>query len=162
MKVLRHVMTVFLSLFLLLGLPLLHFWNAGRLAFDVDAVSRATADLPEMPSGEYVVYVNRQKHHGTLDQWKAFFSEEDYGILLENVHCLVIDGDSTGEQLAKRYQARLVKDQMTLRRDNGVLVASRLEQGQYDLAILSAEMAALQELSDLKDAEAFVIREDGP
>ena len=162
MKVLRHILAVSLSLFLLLGLPLLHFCQAGRLHPGADAVSSATLDLPETPSGDYVVYVNRQKHAGTMDQWRAFFSEEDYGVLLEDVHCLVIDGDTAGEQLARRYQARLVKGQMTLRRENGVLVASRLDAGQYDLAILSAEMAAVLIIDGPESAEAVIVRGDAP
>ena len=162
MKVLKHILAVFLSLFLLLGLPLMHFWNAGRLANDPDAVSGATIDLPNTPSGDFVVYVNRQKHAGTMDQWRAFFSEEDYGVLLEDVHCLVIDGDATGDQLARRYQARLIKDQMTLRRENGVLVASRLVSGQYDLVILSSEMADAWKIEGPDSAEAVWIREDIP
>ena len=162
MKVLGHILAVSLSLFLLLGLPLLHFWSAGRLAISPDAVSSATIDLPDTPSGEYVVYVNRQKHPGTLDQWRAFFSEEDYGVLLEDVHCLIVDGDATGDQLARRYQARLVKDQMTLRRENGVLVASRLDSGRYDLVILSAEMAEVWKMTAPESAETLLIREDAP
>ena len=162
MKVLRHILAVSLSLFLLLGLPLLHFWSAGRFIPGPDAVSGATMDLPTTPSGDYVVYVNRQKHARTMDQWRAFFSEEDYGVLLEDVHCLVIDRDSTGDQLARRYQARLVKDQMVLRRENGVLVASRLDAGQYDLVILSAEMADAWRVIAPESAEAVTIREDMP
>lgn len=162
MKVLRHILAVSLSLFLLLGLPLLHFWHTGRLHPDTDAVSSATLNLPETPSGSYVVYVNRQKHAGTMDQWRAFFSEEDYGVLLEDVHCLVIDGDTAGEQLARRYQARLVKDQMAIRQENGVLVASRLDAGQYDLVILSAEIADAWKIVGPNSAEAVTIREDMP
>ena len=162
MKVLRHILAVSLSLFLLLGIPLLHIWSAGRFIPGPDAVSSATMDLPRTPSGDYVVYVNRVNHPGTLEQWRAFFSEEDYGVLLEDVHCLVIDGDSTGDQLARRYQARLVKDQMVLRRENGVLVASRLDSGQYDLVILSAEMADAWKIAAPDSAEAFLIREDAP
>ena len=159
----KHILVVLLALFFTLGIPCLVYVDVGAaLSGDADAVSRATMELPGTPSGDFLVYINRTKHPGTLDQWRAFFAEEDYGILLEDVGCMVISGDTTGIQLAQRYQARLVKDQMTLRTENGVLVASRLDNGIYDFVIVSREVAEAWALTDTvpPDAEVVTIRGD--
>ena len=158
MRVLKHVLVVLLALFVTLGIPFLRYADLNALVSgSADAVSQATMALPDTPSGNFVVFINRQKHPNSLDQWSAFFAEADYGILLEDVHCMVITGDVNGQQLAERYQARLVKDQMTLYRENGVLAASRLDNGLYDMLILSQEMAEAWQLTDHTPPDAVVV-----
>ena len=163
MKVLKHVLAVPLALFLLLGVPALRYVDVAALwrGEDADAVSQATVELPDTPSGDFVVFLNRTKHAGTLEQWGNFFAEKDYGILLEDVRCMVISGDPTAGQLAERYQARLVKDQMTVRRENGVMVASRLGSGVYDMVIVSREMAEAWQLTDSAPPDAAVVVVEG-
>ena len=161
MRVLKHAVVVLLALFLTLGIPCLVYVDVGAAMRGADAVTQATAVLPDTPSGEFLVYINRVEHPDSLEQWKAFFAEEDYGILLEDVRCMAISGDATGVQLARRYQSRLVKDQMTLRQENGVLVASRMERGLYDMVIVSREMAEVWQLTDSLPAGTEIVTVQG-
>ena len=155
-KILPRLLAELVALSLLLGGPAARLlgWS---LSGDVDAVTSASL-TPEAPSGRYVVLINRSRHPDTLEQWEAFFREEDYGVLLEDAGCLTIEGDAGGMQLAERYEARLVKDQLQTHADNGVLVASRLEAGAYDLAVFSVEAGELWGISRPEDAAWVEIR----
>lgn len=139
----KHVAFVLAVLFVVLGIPTLFSVDvAALLAPDgADAVTRASLELPEQPSGEFLVLLNTDKHRDTLEQWRLFFSGEDAGVIMSDISCMVIDGDATGLQLAERYQARLPENQMTVKQENGLLLASKAEAGRFDTIILSREAA---------------------
>ena len=143
MKRLRHIGLVALILLVCLGVPGLLFADFGQIGSrdGPDAVSSASLALPDQPSGEFVILMNTARHSGSLDQWSDFFLEREVGVIMEDISCLVPASDATGEQLARRYQARLAENQMRLRQENGLLVVSRAENGLFDVIILSREMA---------------------
>ena len=155
MKVLKHLGIIAVALFLCLGLPSLFYLDLGALGGDaVDAVSGASLALPDQPSGEFVVLINTRRHPATLDEWSDFFREQPVGVIMEDITCTSADGDAAGIQMAERCQARLAENQMKLRRENGLLVVSRAENGLFDVIILSKEM------TDAFDYSAVLERDD--
>lgn len=141
MKALKHIGIVLAGLFLCLVLPGLFYVDVGAMLSGVDAVSGASMDLPDQPSGEFVVIINRDRHSMTLEEWTDFFQEQPVDVIMEDISCLAAASDPTGVQLAERYQARLAENQMTLTKENSLLIVSRAENGLYDVIILSKEMA---------------------
>lgn len=155
MNALKHIGIVLFGLFLCLVLPGLFFVDVDALlSGGFDAVSGASMELPDQPSGEFVVIINREKHPLTLDKWSAFFLEEPVGVILEDISCLAASSDPAGTQLARRYLARLAENQMKLHTENSLLVVSRAENGLYDVIVLSREMA------DAVDFSAVYARDD--
>ena len=130
------------ALFLCLGIPGLYYAHAGTLfREEADAVSGATQVVPDQPSGAFLVFLNTTEHRDTVQAWRAFFSEEPVGVIMEDLHCLTIRQDAPGCELARRYQARLAENQMKVVPEDGTLVLSRMEQGMFDVAVLSEEAA---------------------
>ena len=164
MRLLRHVMVVTAALFFLLLLPGWFLTDGGKLfAGGADAVSGATMELPDQPSGRYVIIVNRDRHPAAMEDWTAFFEEREVGVIMEDISCLTAAADAGGVQLAERYQARLAENQMTLNRENSLLVVSRAEHGLYDVIILSEEMADSLDFSAVyARPEAVVLQIGGP
>lgn len=155
MRALKHIGIVLLGLFLCLVLPGLFYVDVGAIIADgLDAFSSASMDLPDQPSGEFVVILNRDRHPLTLDEWTAFFREEEVGVIMEDLSCLAAASDPTGVQLAQRYMVRLAENQMKLTAENSLLVVSRAENGLYDVIVLSKEMA------DAVDFSAVYARDD--
>lgn len=150
MKLLVHILIVAAALFLCLGLPALVYLPNGD---GVDAVSGASLDVPDQPSGAFVVILNRERHRA-LEDWEAFFTEQEVGVIMEDLRCVTAAGDESGRQLAQRCQARLAENQMSLRSENGVLLVSKAERGLYDVVILSREAA------DAYDYSAVYARPD--
>ena len=101
----------------------------------------ASLALPDQPSGEFIVLLNEEKHGETMEEWRSFLTGEPVGVIMEDLSCLVAKGDSAGAQLADRYRARLAENQMTVRAEDPLLVVSRAEQGLFDAAVFSREMA---------------------
>ena len=163
MRALKHIGFVLAGLLLCLVLPGMLWSDAGALLTGgVDAVSGASMDLPNQPSGEYVVILNRGRHPLTLDQWAAFFREEPVDVIMEDLSCLAAASDPTGVQLAQRYMVRLAEHQMTLKTENSLLVVSRAENGLYDVIVLSREMADALDFSAVyARADALVITISG-
>ena len=155
MRALKHIGIVLLGLFLCLVLPGLFYVDVGALVSGgFDAVSGASMDLPDQPSGEFVVILNKDRHPLTLEEWTAFFREEEVGVIMEDLSCLAAASDPTGVQLAQRYMVRLAENQMKLTAENSLLVVSRAEKGLYDVIVLSKEMA------DAVDFSAVYARDD--
>ena len=162
MKVLRHIGIVAAALLLCLGLPALVYMPRAGAA---DAVSGASMEVPDQPSGEFVVILNRDRHPLTLDEWSDFFLEQPVGVIMEDISCMAAYGDTSGVRLARRYQARLAENQMTLTEENGVLVVSRAEHGLYDAIILSKEAADAYDYSavyERPDALVLTVRGETP
>lgn len=142
MNMLKHIAVVAVSLFLFLGIPTCMYVDIPSLFVkDIDGVTHASIALPEQPSGEFLILLNRSKHGDTCEQWHTFFSGEDAGVIMSDIDCMVIDTDATGIQLAERFQARLPENQMRIRRENGLLLASKADYALFDAVVLSREMA---------------------
>ena len=160
MKDTRHIVVSLVTLFVLLGLPAIYYGGHGAFSGGggADSVTGASLELPDQPSGEFVVLLDREKHRSTLEAWTDFFSDRPTDVIMEDLSCLTLRGDSTGAQLAERYQARLAANQMTIRQEDPTLVASRADQGLFDVIVLSKEMAdAYQFRSTLDDSRVAVI-----
>lgn len=143
MRVWKHVALTAAALFLTLGLPalLLVDWSALHGDGSSDGVSGASLVLPEQPSGEFVVLINEKLHPDTMEDWTRFFTNQPVEVIMEDISCMVVAGDQSGEQLADRYQARLAEHQMTIRRENPIMAASKADCGRFDVMILSREIA---------------------
>lgn len=105
-----------------------------------DAVSQATMTLPDQPSGNFVVFINSSLHKDTIDDWKSFFNDE-YAVIFDDISCITASGDISGRQLAERFKAQLPQNQMSVRSEDAVLLASKLDAGLVDVAVFSKEMA---------------------
>ena len=144
MKGLRHLLIIAASLFLFLGIPL--FANRSLLVSTfgggtVDALTGATLELPDQPSGEYLVLINKAKHRDTLREWTDFFQERPVPVIFEDISCITPDIDTGGLELAQRYQARLAENQMTVKTEAPLLAMSKAQWGHFDILILSKEVA---------------------
>ena len=165
MKRLAHLCVVLAALFVTLGIPALAYGVPGLLvgANAPDAVSRASMELPEQPSGNFVILLNTDKHPGTAADWETFFSGGETEVIMDDVACMAAEGDATGIQLAERFQARLAENQMTVRKVNGTLLASRADAGVFDVVIVSGEMAdmlALETACERADTAVIAVRGD--
>ena len=135
-----HTTMVLLVLFFILGVPFFRsgFFSSGR--GETDTVSGASV-IYDTPSGEYVVLINRPLHEesGTLETWETFFSGGEIGVVFEDLHCLTIRGDAAGIDAAISFQSRLPENQMRVRTEEGVLIASKETFGLYDIIVMSSE-----------------------
>ena len=144
MRLLRHVMIILLALIIFPGIPVWILTGGGiGLGFKngADVITRASLELPEIPSGNFLILLNQDEHPGTVRDWTLFFEEKPVDVIMEDINCLIISGDAAGKELAERYQARLSENQMKWRQENGILAASRVENGLFDAVILSQEAA---------------------
>jgi hypothetical protein len=107
----------------------------------IDAVTHATDELPDQPSGEFVVLLNRDRHRGAGDQLALFFSGGDAGVIMSDVECMVIGSDAAATRLAERFQLRLPENQMSIKRQSGLLLVSKAENTLFDVIIISKEFA---------------------
>ena len=163
MKDTRHIVVCVVALFVLLGLPAMYYGGHGGFSgAGTDATTGASAELPDRPSGDFVVLMDRAKHPDTLEAWTDFFSDRPTEVIMEDLSCLTLRGDPSGTRLAERYRARLAENQMTIRREDPTLVASRADRGLFDVIVLSKEMAdAYQFESTLDDSRVAVISVKG-
>ena len=142
-KILKHAAITAILLFLLAAFPVLTTFDIGGAASADDAVSSASLVLPDEPSGDFVVLMNTALHADTIGDWETFFTHEDFVVIFEDIQCITAAGDAAGQQMAERFQAELPENQMLLRTEDGTLLASKIEAGYFDTAVLSAEMAEL-------------------
>lgn len=156
-----HLAADLLITFALVGVPVLLYCDIpGKGGYD--AVSSASIELPDSPSGEFLVIINRELHADTAEDWKAFFEGDSMKVIFEDIHCVVPDGDATGLELATRYMAILPENQMRVSGEDAVLTASKLEAGYVDIAVLSTDMAdALGIRTDHLPDNMMVIRIKG-
>ncbi|MBQ6505667.1 MAG: hypothetical protein IJI57_17305 [Flexilinea sp.] len=152
MKIWHHIIFVLLSLFVILGIPSLFHADWSRAYFlndEVDAISGATLDVPDQPSGVYYVFVNKNYHSKTLEEWQNFFEEKPVDVIMEDISCQVLNSDSSGFELAQRYQARLAENQMKLKTEDAALVASKIENAFFDVAIISKDFSDIFALENV-------------
>ena len=121
-------------------------------------------ELPDQPSGEFLVLINTKRHADTLEDWETFFKgeEEDLPVIFDDIDCLAASSDVTAMQLADRYLAQLPENQMKLRIEDATMLASKAEAGLIDVAFFSEEMADALSLAGEKDMkDVRVIRVKG-
>lgn len=155
----RHVLFIFFWLFIILGIPGIFIadWSP-VFSGGIDAVTGASLEIPDSPSGNYYVLMNKAYRHGTLSEWQDFFTEKPVGVIFEDVSCRVLAADVTGKQLAERYQARLAENQMKLRTEmNSLLFAGKIENGYFDVTIVSSEAADACKLEQVFDNDDILV-----
>ena len=111
-----------------------------------DAVSSATAQTVSAGDmeGKWVVLINRELHDqaGTTADWQKFFTFSDnVPLIMEDITCKVAEGDSSGIETAKKYQARLPENQMKIVQEAGAMLVSKAELMRFDVIILSEAAA---------------------
>ena len=103
MRAVKHIAVILMALLLTLGLPAAMYLDIpallqGKTA--IDDTSGATIELPAQPSGEFLVFLNRQKHADTTGQWELFFSGGDAGVIMSDVDCRVAAADAAAMKMA--------------------------------------------------------------
>ncbi len=157
----RHLLFTLTLLFLILGIPALFFadWS-GVFNNGVDAVTGASLEVPDSPSGNFYVFMNKAHRNGTLDEWRNFFTEQPVGVIFEDISCQVLTGDVSGKQLAERYQARLAENQMKLRAEsNSLLLSAKIENNYFDVSIVSQEIAEALNLDRVFKSDDILVIE---
>lgn len=150
MKAVKHIIVVIAALFVILGIPTLSSVDVSALlSGNPDAVTHASTELPDQPSGEFIVLINNDTQGDYIEEWREFFTEGDFGVIMSDIGCMTFEGDTTAIQLAERYQARLPENQMTLKSENALLLASKAECGLFDAIVASKEMADAYKLDDI-------------
>lgn len=149
LSVLKHAGIVLAALFVLLGLPFFTSDYFAALISGVDTVSGASV-IMDAPSGNYIVLINRKLHTDdeALQAWQNFFNGEDE-IIFEDISCSVAAGDAGGLTMAQSFQSRLPENQMKLYTEASVMMLSRLQNDQYDVAIMSKEFAESYEVETI-------------
>ena len=156
-----HILIVVLALVLLAGVPIARNFDLFAKGDGSDAVTQATVELPDQPSGDFIVLLNTSIHQDTIDDWTAFFTGEDMPVIFEDIKCLTAKGDVTGQQMAERFQLQLPENQMELRSEDATLLASKSEAGYIDAAVFSSEMADAISLDVGDGSGVAVIRVKG-
>lgn len=143
MNLLKHILFIIAGVVILLVIP---FWCCGGLqplfSSEPDAQSSATMVL-EKPSGRYYILINKdlRKDEETLRDWVTFFGGGEILYIFEDIGCSVADGDEAGLRLAQSFRSILPENQMQITSDDPFLLASRVDHGLYDVAVISKEYA---------------------
>ena len=146
-NIITHFLIIFLSLLVILGVPTVLYKDFVFGGFGIDALSGATIELPDAPSGNFIIQMKvKDKYFTSAKEWENFFNERDYDVLMEDVNCLVAIGDESAYKLAERYMARLAVNQMKIRRENVMLTVSKAENRLIDILIMSEEYAEAYKL----------------
>ena len=158
----RHIAVVLAALFMILGIPALLLADAGAILSPrhAESVTCASPAVPDQPAGDFLVLINREKHPDTLPAWSDFFLEGEAGAVTEDISCMVVQGDPAGFQLAERYRAILAAGQMRIRQENPILVVSRMENGLFDVVILSRDTADTFRFSTAYDSPGVAVLEE--
>ena len=161
-KTVLHILADALLLILLIGVPVLSNFDLFGSDKEADAVSSASIELPDQPSGDYMVLINRSLHEDSIEEWKEFFGDGEMVVIFDDVKCLVATADAGGAQLADRFRLELPENQMEVNSINPVLLASKAEEGYIDIAVFSKEMAESLSLDpeSCPDIEVIEIKGD--
>ena len=162
MKKLLHGAGLIACLALILALPYRLFIgpiDLGALFGGVDAVSSASVIL-DAPSGSYVVLLNTPLHEkrGTVGQWTEFFQGES-PLIMEDIRCLAARQDAVGVEMAQSYRSRLPENQMKLSIEDGTMMLSRADLGQFDAIVMSREFAEAFSASTAYDLNGVAVLE---
>lgn len=160
-KLLFHIFISLTAAFLLVGLPTIFVLHNIREEAP-DAVSGASVKLPDKPSGDYVLLINRSLHEDSFDDWVAFFRDGELNVIFDDISCIAAESDIDALKMADRYIAQLPENQMQLRTENPTLLVSKAENGCIDAALFSKEMADAMKLrTDPDDNIACIIIKGG-
>ena len=146
MRVFAHIATIVVLLGVLGGIPLAVYGNIPKIlgvaTGQTDTVSAATT-IQEAPSGHFTIVINRDLHTDkkVLGDWETFLSGKDAPLIMEDVSCVAMNGDSAGIEMAGQLQSRLPENQMKLQIVDPVLALSKAENGIFDILVMSDEMA---------------------
>ena len=91
-----------------------------------------------------MVLINRALHDqaGTTADWQKFFTFSDnVPLIMEDIIFKVAEGDASGLETAKKYQARLPENQMKIVQEAGAMLVSKAELMRFDVIILSEAAA---------------------
>ncbi len=144
MKVIKAVGHCVLSLMLaviIVGIPSAMSFDITDSSSGTDAVSSASLNIPANPDGEFVVLINNELHKDNIEEWKSFFSDEDYPVIFNDISCITARGDAAGITTAGLYTQRLPENQMKMRVEDPTLLVSKIEKGRFDTAIMSKELS---------------------
>ena len=127
-----------------------------------DAVSSASV-IVEQPSGEYLVYINLDRHtdQENLALWYDFFEGREITYLFEDISCGTASGDTGGHTCAESFRSRLPENQMQVRTEDPVLLLSKAEHGRFDIIILSKETAdayAADRLAEMDNVGVIAVK----
>lgn len=158
-KIVRHLAVLTTGAVLIFGLPLFSYGHLPVWYQGADAVSGASVILAQ-PSGDYVVYINRGLHSkaGSLETWENFFSGGDFTYSFEDIVCSVPQSDTGAMDMAESYQSRLPENQMRVQAEDMTLLLSRLENGKFDVAILSKEAADAGDVRPGADTRVITVK----
>ncbi len=144
MRVLAHIGIVVALLVAFLVVPA---WRVGINAQalflgDNDLVSSATT-IQEAPSGTYTILINHDRHPDdeAYAYWLEFLAGNDVPLIMEDVTCVALAGDSAGIEMANSLASRLPANQMKVRIEDGTLALSKAEVGRFDIIVMSDEAA---------------------
>ena len=144
-QALVHIVTIVGLLAACVGVPA---WLAG---VDVVALAQGGTDLvssattiQDAPSGSFYVFLNRDLHtdQEVLGYWVDFFEGKDVPLIMEDVSCVTLAGDSAGLEMAQSLASRLPANQMKIRTEDATLALSKAEVGRFDVLVVSDEAAA--------------------
>lgn len=159
MKARRIIINIFISItavFLLVAMPTAFILDQTQEKAP-DAVSGASINLPDKPSGDYVLLLNRSLHKDTIDEWITFFRDGELNVIFDDINCIAAQSDVDALKMADRLIAQLPENQMRLRTENPTLLVSKAENGCIDAAIFSKEMADAMKLRTVSDENIVCI-----
>ena len=141
MRVLRHIFLPLCVVILSIAIPLFFAGFFNGSGSKEDAITSASVII-DRPSGEYVVWINKDKHTNSenLNTWERFFRGEDIDFLFEDIACVVASTDEAGIDIAKSFESRLPENQMTIRTEDVTLMLSKACDKRYDVIIMSKEV----------------------
>lgn len=160
-KIALHIILSLTAAFLLVGIPGLYILDQ-TAEEQPDAVSGASIKLPDKPSGDYVLLLNRSLHEDSFDDWVAFFRDGELNVIFDDINCIAALSDVDALKMADRLIAQLPENQMQLRTENPTLLVSKAENGCIDAAIFSKEFAEAMKLkADPDGSIAYIIIKGG-
>ena len=144
MKIFARWLMRIAVLLVILGIPFTALGGMSMISGnETDAVSSATAYAfdPNDVSGEYVVFINNDRHSDTAAIWSEFFRGGNIPVILDDISCLVCSNDTLAKDYAEICQARLPENQMKIKSENTLLLLSKGDSARFDIIIMSKEMA---------------------
>ncbi|MBE5970476.1 MAG: hypothetical protein E7242_09630 [Lachnospiraceae bacterium] len=109
---------------------------------EADATSSATTvDENIVISGEYMVFINKDLHPDTTDIWTRFFKGGEIPVVLDDLSCMVAEGDENVWAYVDPCIARLPANQMKVKIENPLLLFSKGDSGNFDIIIMTRELA---------------------
>ena len=156
-SVVKHVIIVTVLIVMLVVIPVTSHFDFFGAAGGTDDTTGASLEVPAAPDGEFIILVNNALHADSMADWEVFFSGEDLPVIFDDIECLVASGDPAGSELAERYRIQLPENQMTVRTEDGTMLASKAEAGLVDIAIFSEAMADSLQLDPSRAADSLTI-----